>query len=145
MLYNLHDDFSSRDFSLVLRLLIGRIICEFQSKYGSLLKHCSWCSWWFSFWWNKTLKNTMQISNQELKVFKLWGTTSDVGNTSCSGCYGPATTPHRLSPKCPREAAGSCWRLILHICQSFRNIEKCFEKQRCSRLRRISKPSVFLA
>ena len=76
----------------------------------------------------------MQMSNQE--VFKLWGTTSDVGNTSCSGCYGPATTPHRLSPKCPREAAGSCERLILHICQSFRNIEKCFEKQ---------KPSVFLA
>ena len=74
----------------------------------------------------------MQISNQEF--FKLLGTTSDVGNTSCGGCYGPATTPHRLSPKCPREAAGSCWGLILHICQSFRNIEKCFEKQRCSRL-----------
>ena len=51
-------------------------------------------------------ENTMQISNQE--VFKLLGTTSDVGNTSCSGCYGPATTPHRLSPKCPREAAGGC-------------------------------------
>ena len=85
----------------------------------------------------------MQISNQEF--FKLLGTTSDVGNTSCGGCYGPATTPHRLSPKCPREAAGSCWGLILHICQSFRNIEKCFEKQRYSRPRRISKPSVFLA